>query len=241
MSTRPARDDHTAMQDVVRAFEYAVEHRRQVEAKPPRVIAISRQVGSGGRRIAQALAGWLKWRVWDREILDVLAGQSHRGYQARMFEALDERTQSDIEAVILSLFGEMDKHVYFYLLPRAILTIAQHDAIILGRGAHLILPRSLRVSVEASHDIRVANLVRWEGLSEEAAESWIRRTDAEREAFSEELLRRLIAVRPDWSKQPEYDLAVNTDKFSVEEAAAIVLTAATKEFGLLPAEIHLQP
>ena len=61
--------------------------------EPKKLITISRQVGAGGRMIADKIGEKLGCMVWGREILDVLAGQSGGDYQARMFEALDERTQ----------------------------------------------------------------------------------------------------------------------------------------------------
>ena len=59
-----------------------------------RVITLSRQLGSGGRKVADVAeqAGqWLHWQVWDTRILDAIASQSSRRLQARAFEALDEK------------------------------------------------------------------------------------------------------------------------------------------------------
>jgi|GEM_PF-333138 len=199
--------------------------------RKPRVITISRQLGSGGRRVAEALGEWLDWPVWDRQILDVLARQSSRGYQARMFEELDERAQSEIEAFLSSLFGQADKHLYFYYLPKAILTIAQHDAIIIGRGAHLLLPDSLKVRIVASLDTRVANLVRFEGLTPEEARRRIADSDRQREAFTQELVNRLQAARA-WKPRTEFDLTICTDRLELKDTALLVLLAAARMFDL---------
>ncbi len=71
---------------------------------PKKLITISRQVGAGGRMIADKIGEKLGCMVWGREILDVLAGQSGGDYQARMFEALDERTKGFIETIDRRLF-----------------------------------------------------------------------------------------------------------------------------------------
>lgn len=208
--------------------------RRSEEAslRPPRVITISRQLGSGGRRIAEALSSSLGWPLWDREILDVVASQSHLHYQARMFEALDERSQGDVDAVIEGLLGRVSKGVYLHLLTRAILTVGKSDGIILGRGGHLLLPQALKLQVVASVETRVANLMRYEGISREEAENRIQRSDRERKAFLQELAGRLRHRRPDPEKHPEFDLVLSTDSFAIEDAISIVMTAVTRRFGL---------
>jgi len=176
----------------IRRFEMEV-HRRTQEAtpSPPRVITISRQLGSGGKRVAQFLSERLGWPVWDRQILEVIASQSNLHYQARMFEALDESTRGAIEDAMYALLGGVSKDVYLHLLPRAILIAAQNDAIILGRGAHLVLPNALKARIEASRDTRVRNLVRFEGVSEREARDRIAVSDREREGFVRELQGRL--------------------------------------------------
>ena len=214
----------------VAAFEREARQRMKAPApRHPRVITISRQLGSGGRRIAEALRDSLNLTIWDKEILDVIADQSYFHYQARMFELLDERAQSEIDAFADSLMGNVNKHVYLHLLPRAVLIIAQNDAIILGRGAHLLLPKALKVRIVAPLDVRVRNLVKFDGLTEEVARKKISTSDREREAFIKELAGRLGQRGSD--REPEYDLVVNTGAFGVQDAASLVLAAARQRLG----------
>ncbi len=216
----------------VAAFEHEALRRMQAPSpQPPRVITISRQLGSGGRRIAETLGKLLNWPVWDKEILDVVANQSYFHYQARMFELLDERTQGEIDAFADSVIGNVSKYVYLHLLPRAVLIIAQNDAIILGRGAHLLLPRALKVRIVAPLDVRVRNLIQFDGLSEEAARKKIKTSDREREAFVKELAGRLGRKWSAFDKETEYDLVVNTGTFEIQEAASLILTAVKQQRG----------
>src|SRR6187401_3636869 len=63
----------------VRRFEAQAAERAQrapLVKAPPRVITISRDLGSGGRRVADALSERLGYPVWDREVLDELAVQA---------------------------------------------------------------------------------------------------------------------------------------------------------------------
>lgn len=219
----------------VAAFEREASRRMQATSpRPPRVITISRQLGSGGRRIAEILGKQLSLPVWDKEILDIVADQSYFHYQARMFELLDERTQSEIDAFADSLVGNVSKHVYLHLLPRAVLIIAQNDAIILGRGAHLLLPRALKVRIVAPLDVRIRNLVQSGGLSEEEASRQITTSDRERRNFVKELAGRLGPGVSNYGKETEYDLVVNTGTFEIQKAASLILSAAEQRLGFKP-------
>jgi len=197
---------------------------------PARVITLSRELGSGGRIIASLLAEELGWQLWDREILDVLASQSASRFQAGMFEALDERSQTAVFALVTSLFNQIDKHEYFYLLPKALLLIARNDAVILGRGGHILLPGAFRVRVKASLDRRVRNLVQFEGYSEDQAREAIARTDKERAWFLRELQRHLGIPK---ETRFDYDLEILTDSIPNDDATRTIVAAARAKLGPL--------
>lgn len=216
------------------AARFEREARTRTEGRsrrPARVITISRSLGSGGRTVAEILSVSLGWPLWDREILDVMANRSSLHYQSRMFESLDETTQGGIESALYAMLGGVHKDVYFYLLPKAILTIAQNDAIILGRGAHLLLPNALKIGLSASFETRVRRIMTREGLTEKRAEARLKASDRERKAFLKELVDRLSYGSGGPKAGMEFDLAINTDTFSLQETAAIVLSIAALRLG----------
>jgi len=163
----------------------------------------------------------LGFSLWDREILDVLAGESGWKLQARMFEALDEKAQNAIDAVVADFFGSVERDNYFHLLPKALYTIAHEDAIIVGRGAHLILPSAYRVKIEASLKTRVKAVCIREGIDEKSARHKIRKIDKERAGF----IKQLSKITPVQPEQFEYDLRINTDTISCDNAAQIIISA----------------
>ncbi len=221
------------VEKAVKRFQIDAHRKREeISLQPRRVITISRQLGSGGKRVTELLSTWLDWPVWDKEILDVLASQSHLGYQAKMFEAVDEKVQDEIESLMSFTFGHIDKNAYLYLLPKAIFLIAQHDAIIIGRGAYLFLPDSLKIRVKASFSTRVENIMHYEGINKKTAQEKIRAVDQEREAFTKELCRRLGKPYAESKNHLHYDLEISTDNIRMEEAALLVLIAAMERFGL---------
>jgi cytidylate kinase len=221
------------VEKAVKNFQNEMRRKKdRAPQSPRRVITISRQLGSGGMSIAALLKKWLGWPVWDKEILDVLAHQSHLGYQKKMFETIDEKVQDEIESMVAFMFGHRDKNAYLYLLPKAIFLIAQNDAIIVGRGAHLFLPESLKVRIKASFATRVENVARSEGITQKEAQGKIKAVDQEREAFIKEVCRRLGKPYAESKNHLHYDLEINTDILGIAGAAVLILIAAAHKFGL---------
>lgn len=186
---------------------------------PNKIITISSQLGTGSRSIAEDLGKKLGCKVWDKEILDVLASQSGWGYRAGMFESLDEKAQNVIDALVGNFFGSADKHTYLYLLPKAVHLITQNDAIILGRGAHLLLSDSFRVRIKAPFEIRVKNMMTYEGLSEKKAREVLNKNDKQRESFLKELARKFNVK----DYQDQFDLVINADWFDIKGSASVIL------------------
>jgi hypothetical protein len=211
-----------------RESERAQPERAPAAVRPARVITISRLCGSGGKSIAGIVGERIGWTVWDSEILNVLADRSHGHYQARMFEMLDERTQGTIELNFLACLGELDQDTYIYLLNKAIFTIAQHDGIIVGRGADILLPGAFRVRIKASVETRVRHMMsRW-NLSEGETYRKIKRVDRERVAFRKKLAR--ARKRTGASVDLLFDLEINTDRISFEAGAEAVCAGARSFF-----------
>jgi cytidylate kinase len=231
--TNQAPQKLISVEEAVKGFLLETERKKQKGYQyPPRVITISRQLGSGGERIAEVLTQCLSWPLWDKNILDVMAKRSHMGFQAEMFEALDEKFQNEIGALMSDLLGEPDKYSYYYLLPKALYVIAQNDAIIFGRGGYIFLPESLRIRIKASIDTRVKNLQRYQGLNEKAAQAKILVFEKNRELFIKEVVKNLGKKYSVWKNQPHFDLEINTDKLIIGEAALLILMAAKNKFGL---------
>jgi cytidylate kinase len=231
--TNQAPQKVTLVEEAVNEFLLETERKKQKGSQyPKRVITISRQLGSGGERIAEVLTQCLGWPLWDKNILDVMASRSHIGFQAKMFEAVDEKYQNEIEALLSDLVGERDKYAYQYLLPKALFVIAQNDAIIFGRGGYIFLPESFRIRIKGSFDTRVKNLQRHERLGEKAAQDKILAFEKNRELFIKEVVKNLGKKYSAWKNEPHFDLEINTDRLSIDDAALLILMAAKNKFGL---------
>ncbi|MFC1591751.1 AAA family ATPase [Thermodesulfobacteriota bacterium] len=193
-----------------------LKHKKEA---PKKIITISRDRGTGGRKIAEEIGKKLDCTVWGREILDVLSDRSGVGYQNSMLEALDEKKQGFINTLIADFFGHVDKHTYFYLLPKAVYLIAENNAVIIGRGAHLLLPDAFRVVIRASNETRTKNIMHYDGLDEKAARAYIKQTDKERDAFLKELEKK-IGVK---HQELDFDLEINADRLDIKDATSIIM------------------
>jgi cytidylate kinase len=181
------------------------------------VITISRLPGAGGAQLAKELARRLDLEVHDRDIIHRIAVQV--GLADRAVRGLEEEQEHSLLTEWLASFAS-DSHLapYGYLqhLRRVVEGIARlGGAVILGRGAHLILPPggALRVFVVAPLQARVATVMERYGADAGEAERQIRAKEAERRAF----LQRYF--QSDLGDPASYDMVVNTSRLGVRGAA----------------------
>jgi len=190
---------------------------RQVED----FVTISRMVGSGGRKLAAQLGERLGWPVFDREVLQVMAGDDR--VRARLYESLDERDLGWLEDTLRWLIeGEFRKEDYFHRLTETILALARRGhAVFLGRGADLMLPRDrgLRVCLVASEEYCAGQFARRTGVSETLARAELQRIHREREEF----LRHYFGKR---AQDPgRYDVSINMERLTHAEAIELICLA----------------
>lgn len=216
----------------VRRYELARQRSVEVGRQVPNpVLTISRSMGAGVRFVARKLADDLGWSLWGRELLDSIAKTAE--VSAKVAEAFDERTVSEIDLLVLSALGDDEYSSFDYErhLARAVASIAKlGNAIILGRGAHFLLPEALHVRIDASVELRIANLMRFEELDRDAAEERIRMSDKERQQFLTKIWGKKRVADFDW------DLTIWMDHFTVEGVVRILEAALADRFKLaLPA------
>ncbi|HSK09892.1 MAG TPA: cytidylate kinase-like family protein [Vicinamibacterales bacterium] len=166
------------------------------------VVAISRQIGSGGAEVGRRLAQRLGIHYADRNILEQAARML--GKDERDLEGLEERVASlwGRAAGILSLGAPEGPYVTPALLPageddlflvesQIIREIAaREDAVIVGRGAPWLLrdhPRLLSVLLHAPKAWRVARIQQVRGMAEEDAGELVREVDQQRARFTQSL------------------------------------------------------
>jgi CMP/dCMP kinase len=200
------------------------------------VIAISRQFGSGGARIGRAVAQRLGCQYADREILAEAAKLLQ--VSPTDLEPLEEHVPGFWTRIgLLFAQGSPDTPFMPPALPSVtesqlagieqeiIRTIAAHgDAVIVGRGAAHVLPRSadvLRVYLHAPLPVRVDLAMAEYGFaSREEAEAVARQSDVARARFA-----RTLAGR-DWCDATLYDVCLDTASTGLEQAVDVIVGLA---------------
>ncbi len=203
------------------------------------VVCISQATGSGGNEVGRLVAERLGFRYVDEELVARAAAKG--GVEAGDI-ADEERRKSRLARLLdeISLGGTEGWAMGGFVPPgagalptsdelRALLleaieeTAARGDAVIVAHAASHVIGRredALRVLVTASPDTRAARIAEAEGLEQSAAARAVKETDAARGDY----LRRFHEVREELPTQ--YDLVLNTDLLSLEQAAALVSQAA---------------
>jgi cytidylate kinase len=192
------------------------------------VITLSRQHGAGGEEIARRLAETLELETFDREIIQRIAERAR--LRERAVTALDERDRAVIDEWLAPFAAEryLTRYDYVHHLIGVVAAIARRGgAIIVGRGAHLLLRagEALRVRVVAPLEARVAAVADEDGLSPRAARQRIEAVEAERDAF----LRRYFHAG--FNDPSCFDLVVNTAVIGPDAAVAAVCGAFTTRAG----------
>ncbi|HVA48864.1 MAG TPA: cytidylate kinase-like family protein [Pirellulales bacterium] len=212
---------------ITEAFERAREQWRRAPAQtksaaPAYTITISRESGAGGAAVARELGRQLGWPVYDRELLEQIADQV--GLRAELLESLDEKRSHWLTEILESFarVSPMSAASYAHRLAQTILALASHGhCVIVGRGCTSLVPlkASLRVRLIAALDDRTERVCKRLGISKVAAVEHVRFNDAHREGFVKDLFHHSVGDPHD------YDLVVNTSRFSIEESARLIIEA----------------
>ena len=184
-------------------------------------ISVSRQVGAEGRRVAKALGERLGWPVFDREILDVMAGDDT--VRRQIYASMDGRDLSWWEEALRSLMqSEFVRNDYFRKLSETLLSLTrQSHCILVGRGADLLLPAEVgfRARLVAPQTMRESHLADIHCLTANEARQYLKRVESERRRF----FRNHFGV--DMNDPSRYDITINLGSFSCDDAAGLIMQA----------------
>ena len=184
------------------------------------VITISRQLGSLGFQVGQAVAAKMNYRLVWRDLINQAAIRS--GAPEIALAMIDELN-------LLGLTPSTDQfNAYFRVVGQVIHELAAAGGIVIvGRAGQVVLrdePRALHVRVIASLDVRIQRIASYRGIPPEAARAQIEASDRTRKSY----LRR--AYQANLEDTSLYDLILNTSRMSLTTAAEIISHAAMQPF-----------
>jgi cytidylate kinase len=165
------------------------------------IVAISREMGSGGYEVAAAVAKTLGFEYVDREIL-LHAARAHDVSEEKIADVADRH---------LSLWERFDeeKRRYLTFIEAAYYAFAEKGNLVTaGRGGPFFLrgvSHALRVRIIAPFEVRVRRVMERETLDHKAACAKVKNYDRE-------MIGRIdYLFGLDWTLPENYDLVINTE------------------------------
>jgi cytidylate kinase len=202
------------------------------------VISIGRELGSGGKEIAEKLAQRLGIKFYDKKLLEVAARES--GLDTTVFERADERESNSFMGNFFSIHGSltgvfsgnscMDTDQLFEIQSEAIRTLSEQEScIIVGRCAEYVLrdhPRMASIFITADYENRVQYVMRHDNVDREQAIATIERGDKRRRQYHD-----YYAVTR-WGEARCYDLCINSSHLGIEGTTEFLCNYIKLRFGL---------
>lgn len=195
------------------------------------VITIGRQLGAGGRLLAEELGRRLGVPVYNREVIEEAARKS--GVGAEFFERADEH-ESNVTPLGTGIwgFGSMINSGYinndtlFGLQSEAIVALAERGScVVVGRCADYVLrehPGLLSVFVTASEEDRLSRLMKCCDKIEKECRNMIAASERKRASYYN------YYSFKTWGAAESYDLTLNSSLFGIEGCADMVVEALEK-------------
>ena len=195
----------------------------QAPGKSAAVLTISREFGSGGREIGQAVARQLGYAYVDRET--ILSAMRKDGSKWEEWaKNLDEHCPTVWEKYDWSYRG------FAALMQRHILEqAAGGGVVIMGRGGNFLLKdisHAYRIRVQAPIEARIERVVTREGVDQQTARWLCDKTDSERSCF----LHAIYGKR--WDDPAEYDRVFDAGQQEVDAIVLLVREQLEKREGL---------
>lgn len=190
------------------------------------IITISRGTFAGGERLADLLAKRLGYRTISRELLYKTVHQEY-GVTAQQAEEMVEKSPIHLDCAVDAhqrrSIGRYRRQLFYVLQAALCRLIGDDNAAYHGQAGHFLLPgipNVLRVRLIAPRNMRIEMAMKRENLSRSEAGQKIDRVDSERSRWT----RSFFGV--DWGNPEIFDMVLNLEKMSMEEAADAVAFAA---------------
>jgi hypothetical protein len=206
-------------------------HHEHEAAAAPRVmkphVCVSRETGAGGEEIAERVSRELGWHLLDRNLLHNIAESG--AVSESLLQFVDERRWNWLGELFSAWeqMGGVSQGNYVLRLSKFLTMVAENvPVVIVGRGAHRVLPREqgLSVRIVAPRQQRIERLMTATGRSRAEAGAEIDETDAARNDFVQRYFL-CDPADPHW-----YDLVINTGSIELDAAAEMIVSECRRRF-----------
>ena len=195
------------------------------------IITITRQFGSGGHDIGEALAKKLGIPFYDKELISIAAKES--GICPEVFEAVDEKaTNSLLYSLSVGLYsfgsgftntGELPVNDRLYILQHKIIKelAEKENFVVVGRCADYILKDKVnvvKVFIYADLETRINRAIERNDIENDRAKQAVIKADKNRANYYS------FYSGKKWGQPQNYDLCINSTDLSTEQAVDLILS-----------------
>lgn len=189
-----------------------------------KIIAISRQFGSGGRTIGKLLSEQLDIPLYDREIISHVAKES--GFAESYIEEKGEYGSSDKASGMFinrSCFTSASNEDTIWNFQTKFITehAEKEPCIIIGRCADYILrdrPDVLRVFIHADMEERIKRITEVYKINDSAPEKLLHQKDKRRAAYYQ------FYTDIKWGDTKNFHITLDSSAFGIEKCVEILKT-----------------
>ena len=189
------------------------------------VIVISRQFGSGGRKIGKILSDRLQIPYYDMALIEIASKRSESDY-ASLLEVDEKKInrkwyEFSMEVGLEYRMKKIPMNEELFSLQAEIIKdlAEQGPCIIIGRGADYILrenERMLSVFIHADMKLKTDVVCRHYNLSREEAVALIRKTDKQRSVYYN------YYTEYKWGDMDHYDITLDRGRLGIDKCADIL-------------------
>jgi cytidylate kinase len=216
------------------SLEYQYDHVKKAALECPRLfLTLSRQPGAGAISIGEKIAEFLNaekkitwptpWKVFDKDLLKTIVEEHNLPEKCKKY--MPEGKLSTIQDILDDMLGLHPSAIALVHRTNETLLHLAHlgNTIIVGRGGCLVtrkLQGGFHVRLVGSLDKRVRRVIEFSKLNKNEAEKLVAKEEKDRKKYFDEYFNKNI-------EDPSlYDLTLNTDFISFDDAAKIIVHAA---------------
>lgn len=194
-----------------------------------KIITINRMYGSNGRIIGKALSETLGIHFYDKELIQLASEKNNIPYEELI--KVDEKRASQWRLPVNDPLQMQPQYrlypmndVLFESQSQIIRALGKREScIIVGRCANHVLGRHcLSVLIHAPLEDRIQTIAGRRGIEEKSARSIVKSIDKERRSYYE------YFTAKKWLDFSQYDLCINSSRFSKEAIVAMLADAYYK-------------
>lgn len=189
------------------------------------IISIGRQFGSGGHEIGEKLAEKMGLKLYDKELLKLVAKDS--GLCEKVLESYDEKpTNSLLYSIVMDVYPSVmysgptiDQQIYQATYD-TIRRLSATSCVIIGRCADYILrdcPELVSVFVHASTDFRAERVMAEYHVTDAKAREMLIRTDKKRASYYN------FQSEKKWGMAASYDLCLDSSVLGIERSVDLIM------------------